>query len=98
MSDLRQRIQGMFSELQVDGYEGKHDGVLDIIATARRDLTFADGQPGPWEAEELAYAETAVRTNFLMLALNAVEKAIAVSQLPREDYEYGFNYTKRNRT
>ena len=52
------------------------------------------GKLGPWEAEELEYAENAVRSNFLMLALTATDKALAVSQLPPDEYDYGFNYTK----
>jgi hypothetical protein len=92
--ELAARIEAMFAELHADGYAGKHDKVLEIIHATRTALTPAGGQLGPWEAEQLAYAEGAVRMNFLFLALNATEKAITVSLLPRGEYEYGFNYTK----
>jgi type 1 fimbriae regulatory protein FimB/type 1 fimbriae regulatory protein FimE len=39
-------------------------------------------------------AALAVRINFLTLALNGIGKAIEVSQLPPDEYEFGFNYTK----
>ena len=79
------------AELANRNYEGKRDKVWGIIQDARRVLTKASGRLGPWEAEELEYAENAVRSNFLMLALTATDKAIAVSQLPSDEYDYGFN-------
>jgi hypothetical protein len=96
-SELAAKIEAMFAELHADGYDGKHEKVLEIIRATRMALTPAEGPLGPWEAEELSYAEAAVHVNFLLLALNATDKAIAVSQLPRDEYEYGFNYGGRNR-
>jgi hypothetical protein len=67
---------------------------LDLIHEARTALTKPDGTLQPWEAEEIGHAEAAVYDNWLRVALFAMEKAIAVSQLPPDEYEYGFNYTK----
>lgn len=92
--ELTGKIEAMFAELHAEGYEGKHQKVLNLIHEARAALTNGDGTLPPWEAEELAYAEAAVHWNWLRLALVATEKAIAVSELPRDEYEYGFNYTK----
>lgn len=92
--DLHEKINALFAELGAEGYEGKHQKVLDLVREARVALTKDDGTLPPWEAEELARAEDAVRWNWLRLAVFATEKAIAVSQLPADEYEYGFNYTK----
>lgn len=93
--ELTARIGAMFAELHADGYAGKHGRTLEIIRATRTALTPPGGQLGPWEEELLDYAEDAVHGNFLFLALNAAEKAIVVSALPRDEYEYGFNYAKR---
>lgn len=93
---LTAKIEAMFAELHSDGYDGKHEEVLKIIRATRVALSSAEGRLGPWEAQELAYAEASVRVNFLLLALNATAKAIAVSQLSRDEYDYGFNYGGRD--
>jgi hypothetical protein len=36
-----------------------------------------------------------VRTNFLRLALVAIDKAIAINKLSAPEYEYGFTYGQR---
>jgi hypothetical protein len=95
-AELATRIEAMFAELQADRYDGKHDEVLSIIRDARDALAAALGELGPWEAQELADAEAAVHMNLLLLALHATEKAIAVSRLPRDEYEYGFNRRSRS--
>lgn len=92
--EVTAQLDAMAVELAGRNYEGKHNQVWGIIQDARRALTKARGKLGPWEAEELEYAENAVRSNFLMLALTATDKALAVSQLPSDEYDYGFNYTK----
>lgn len=92
--EVTEQLDAMAMELAGRNYEGKHDKVWGIIQDARRALTKARGKVGAWEAEELEYAEKAVRSNFLMLALTATHKALAVNQLPSDEYDYGFNYTK----
>jgi len=92
LQTLNDRIAELFAELWEAGYDNQHERVLALIHECRADLANAAGELGPWEAHELNYAETAVHINFLRLALAAVEKAIAVSKLSREEYEYGFNY------
>lgn len=92
--DLYEKIDALFAEINAEDYKGKHQKVLDLIHEVRAALTKGDGTLPPWEAEELARAEDAVRWNWLRLAVFAVEKALAVSQLPPDEYQYGFNYTK----
>jgi hypothetical protein len=94
LPSLTDRIDEMFAELWVDGYQAKHEKIRELIHHCRVSLTAPDGTLGKWEEEELAYAEGAIRTNFLRLALTAVKKAIAVNKLTPEEYEYGFNYSK----
>jgi hypothetical protein len=57
-------------------------------------VTASNGKLGQWECAELDRAALAVRVNFLTLALNGIGKAIEISQLPPDEYEFGFNYTK----
>ena len=95
--NIIEKIDAMAHELADRNYEGKHDSIIRIIDEAREELARAKGELGPWEAEELDYAEQAVRHNFLMLALTATDKALNVSQLPADEYKYGFSYTKRKR-
>lgn len=86
------RIEALYDELKRAGYAGQHDRVRTLIQDVRQSLTTASGTLGPWESDQLEYADAAVRANFLQLALTSVAKAIAVSKLPRADYDYGFNY------
>lgn len=89
------RIEALLHEVSVDGYEGRHGEVLRLIRDVRQALIAANGRLGPWEEQELQYAESAVQGNFLRLALFTVRKAIDVSRLPREEYEQGFNYGRK---
>lgn len=57
-----------------------------------RSVRTARSKLGAWERECLDYAQHAIRANFLKLILTSIEKAIAVTQLPAEEYEYGFHY------
>lgn len=93
--ELAEKIQATFAELYADGYDGKHEKVLELVREARGALEASHGKLGPWEAEELARAEVAVKCNFLRLALHEIQKAIDVSELPKAEYDYGFNYTKQ---
>lgn len=92
---LNDKIGELVAELFETGYEKQHERVLALIQECRVALANTTGELGPWEAHELDYAEAAVRANFLRLALTAVEKAIAVSKLSNDEYEYGFNYGRR---
>lgn len=89
---LADRIDELFAELRQEGYENQHGRVRALIEEARAVVARPTGELGQWEAQELDYAEAAVNTNFLRLALTAIEKAIAVNKLSPEEYEYGFNY------
>jgi hypothetical protein len=61
--------------LVVDGYEGREQAVLDIIADRQEALEAErEGVVGLWEKRELDYARNAVRDGFLRLALVAAEK------------------------
>ena len=93
-NEVTAQLDAMTDESADRNYEGKHNKVWGIIQDARRALMKEKGKLGPREAEELEYAENAVHSNFLMLALTATDKALAVSQLPTDEYDYGFNYTK----
>ncbi|VVE18413.1 hypothetical protein [Pandoraea cepalis] len=74
-------------------YVGHEQTVLEIIDDCQRAMEEErEGAIGPWEQRELDYARVAVRSGFLRLALVAAEKALIVSQLPRDEYEYGFNF------
>lgn len=94
-SSLLERIDQLTIELHRTGYAGKRERVIELINEARAELTQQKGRLGPWEAECLDYAFVAVTSNFLRLALTSVAKAIAVSNLPTDDYDFGFNYPKR---
>ncbi|KVN48750.1 hypothetical protein WT12_08370 [Burkholderia territorii] len=83
--------------LVADSYNGHEQAVLDVIADCQSAMEDErEGAVGPWEQRELDYARVAVRAGFLRLALVAAEKALAVSQLPRAEYEYGMNYGRRD--
>ena len=71
------------------------------VAQAARDLDlhhyFDDGgRPlGPWEEDELSYAEAARHSNMLRLAIVCVAKALEVSTLSPQEYDEGYNYGRR---
>ncbi|KWB20826.1 hypothetical protein WL32_16990 [Burkholderia cepacia] len=80
-------------QLVANSYEGHEQAVLDVIADCQSAMEEEqEGAIGAWEQRELDYARVAVRDGFLRLALVAAEKALIVSQLPRDEYEYGLNY------
>jgi hypothetical protein len=93
---LNDRIASLYSNLTQDGYRGNHAAVTALIQEARASLADPSGNLGPWESLELDYAGAAVRTNFLRLALVAIDKAIAVNRLSAPEYEYGFTYGQRS--
>lgn len=92
---LAERIDEMFAVLWKEGYQENQQAVRELIAEARDVLARGTGSLGEWEVSELDYAETALRDNFLRLALTCIRKAMAVSKLPKAEYEYGLNYGRR---
>ncbi|KVN07894.1 MULTISPECIES: hypothetical protein [unclassified Burkholderia] len=80
-----------------DDYHGHEQAVLDAIAECEQALEDErEGAIGPWERRELDYARVAVHDGFRRVALMAAEKALIVSQLSRDEYEYGLNYGRSN--
>lgn len=95
LQTLSERLQLLGDELSRSGYEGQHDAVRNLVDDARNSLAGESGALGPWEAHELDYAATAVRENFLLLALSCIAKAITVNRLPANEYDRGFNYGRQ---
>lgn len=56
--------------------------------------TEKEGSLGPWEHSELVYARSRLLEGWLGLALTAASKALAVSELPQAEYEYGWSFAK----
>jgi hypothetical protein len=98
LSDLRGKIEVLFEQLTAEGYPGHQEHVRDLIARCRITLARGTGQLGPWEGQELAYADAAITASFLRIALVAADKALKVSQLSYEEYDYGFHYATRRET
>lgn len=92
VEEFRTELQNLNDEL-LEGYEGKDARVLEKVEEARRLLSDND-EIGKWETKLLDYAKAAVMANFLRLAVASVFKAIEVSQLPSDEYEWGFAYGK----
>jgi hypothetical protein len=92
--ELLNSIHELYEVLRTEGYGSKEEEVRALILDTRRALTGASGL-GKWEAAELDYANAAVAQNWLCLALVCANKAIAVSELPAEEYEFGFNYGRK---
>lgn len=86
---LQSDVQQLCDSLIAKTYEGHADAVAAHITEARRLLVQPDGTLGTWEGDELAYAAAALRVNFLRLALVSVNKAIVVSRLPKDEYDFG---------
>lgn len=91
MSEIRGKIDVLFEQLAAEGYVGHEGHVARLIAQCRATLMRGTGQLGPWEVKQLDAAERAMRANYLRLGLIAAQNALAVSQLPAEEYEYGVN-------
>ena len=89
MSEMRSRIEALVEQLTAEGYAGYQERARHIVDGCRATLTRGTGQLGPWEAQQLDVAERAIGANFLRLGLVSAQTALAVSQLPREKYEYG---------
>lgn len=92
---LYERIDQMFATV-TPAYAGHEGEILRLIDDCRQDIEKQMGKLGPWEIKELAYAEVAVKAHgWLKLALHCAEKALDVSQLPPEEYDAGYNYTRK---
>ena len=89
ISDIKAQIEGLFEHLTAEGYAGHQERARHLVARCRATLSRGTGQLGPWEAQQLDAAERAVASNFLRLGLIAAQQALAVSQLPIDEYEYG---------
>ena len=92
VEEFRTELQNLFDEL-LDGYKGKNVRVLAEVEEARR-LFSENNEIGKWETELLDYAKAAATANFLRLAVASIIKVIEVSQLPPDEYEWGFNFGK----
>lgn len=85
----------MFAELWNVGPEQAPHHMLALIEQCRKEIIGRKGQPGPWEAELLDFAESAVQNRTLLrLALVSIEQALIVSELPPDDYDHGYNYSR----
>ena len=93
--DLYARIETMLVDL-VAGYDGEYGSVERLIFDCDSAIRCAWGELGPWETENLEYAKAAVRASMLRLAVVSAEKALDVSMLPKDEYEFGFSYGKKN--
>jgi hypothetical protein len=94
LDEIFKRMDTLAAQMRGRQYDGHHEAVIALIYNAGKALTTPDGQIGPWERAELDQATLAVHINFLTLALHRIGRAIEVSQLPADDYAFGFNYTK----
>jgi hypothetical protein len=75
-----------------EGYNG-HDGeVLALISKTQLALQRKLSVMGPWETELLKAANSAVRGNFLKLALVSLMDAIEVIELSPAEYKAGYEY------
>ena len=98
MADL-EHLYGRIADLLRDvrrPYSTEHaDLVGFLISDAHDYLVEAGRRLGPWEEDELSYAEAARRANMLRLAIVSVAKALEVSTLSPQEYEEGYNYGRR---
>ena len=93
VEDLRTELKRLHDEL-LDDYDEMNSRVLNKVEEARQLLSEED-EIGQWETELLDYAKAAVKVNFLRVAAVSVIMAIEVSQLPPDEYDWGFNFGKR---
>jgi hypothetical protein len=89
-SEIRAKLDLFMEQVTAEGYGGHQERVARLIAQCRATLSGATGQLGPWEAQQRGVAEGAVAANFLRLALVAAQSALAISQLPSEEYDFGW--------
>ena len=102
MVDSGDATQPVLEKLQVlhddlarsHAYEGRRQEVEALLGQTREVLE-GDADLGKWEREQLDYADVAIRSNFLKLAVFYAIKAVLVSRLPKDEYEQGYGYTQR---
>jgi hypothetical protein len=88
------RIEALFADIWEVGPERQLDKMRTLIEECRGDIAGRKGALGPWETELLDFADAAVQNNRLLrLALTSVQKAWLVSQLPSDEYNFGYNYS-----
>ncbi len=75
-------------------YEGRRQEVEALLGQTREVLE-GDADLGKWEREQLDYADVAIRSGYLSLAVFSAIKAVLVSRLPKDEYEQGYGYTQR---
>lgn len=78
-------------------YTGRQADVLEMADRCASCLGDQNGNVGKWESAEIKYAKVAVGDGFLRLAVSSLMKAVKVSELPPDEYEYGFNYNQRDK-
>ena len=89
------RLKVLWDLIETDRETAKREIALEINR-AKEKFASEDGGLGPWETELLDYAGTAIEANFLNLAMVSIHKAAMVNQLPKAEYDYGFNYGRRD--
>ncbi len=91
--DLLETLARLYEELFAS-YAGREADVLEAADRCASYLRDENGNLGKWENAEIEYAKLAVGDGFLRLAVSALVKAVKVSELPPDEYEYGFNYNR----
>lgn len=86
------KLHVMAENVIEEGYTGKRAAVFTLIDECRTVLIARSGHLGAWETKLLDFASSAVQSDFLAVALVAASKALAVSQLPQNEYDYGYKH------
>ncbi len=90
-----EKLQVLHDDLaRSHAYEGRRQEVGALLGQTREVLE-GDTGLGKWEREQLDYADVAIRSNFLSLAVFSAIKAVLVSRMPKDEYEQGYGYTQR---
>jgi hypothetical protein len=75
--------------------EDQHRAVVDELIDKCEIAAMNDeAELGMWERRELGLARAALASGWLRLALTAAHKAVQVSELPSDQYDYGWNYSQ----
>jgi hypothetical protein len=94
---LNEAIQKAFDVLAAhDGrIEDEHHAlVAGLIERCEIAAMNTDAEFGPRERKELGLARAAHAAGWLHLSLTVAHKAVQVSELPRDQYDYGWNYSQ----
>jgi hypothetical protein len=79
-------------EKLLHGYTGHDNEVAALVDQCEQAIEAHKGEVGEWEAQLLEQARTALAGGWLRLALVAAGKALEVSTLPEQEYNYGLAY------